>query len=127
MAKINELNQGICLNIDETFGELQFLRMKEDKKRENDDGELISTQVRYVVQSRRQLSEEIVSIDVSYERIEFEFGDRVKLINPRIEYYSFRQGNRTNNYLKIIADGIEKVHKKVDSRKPEQQKQELKS
>lgn len=98
MAKINELNKGISLNIEETFGELKFLRMKEDKKRENDEGELISTQVRYVVQSKRQVSEEIVSIDISADRKEFEFGDQVKLINPRIEYYSFRQGNRTNNY-----------------------------
>ncbi|MFT0188873.1 DUF961 family protein [Candidatus Enterococcus avicola] len=119
MAKINELNKGISLNIEETFGELKFLRMKEDKKRENDEGELISTQVRYVVQSKRQVSEEIVSIDVSADRKEFEFGDQVKLINPRIEYYSFRQGNRTNNYLKVVADGIEKVQKKVDQRKPE--------
>lgn len=124
MAKINELNKGISLNIEETFGELKFLRMKEDKKRENDDGELISTQVRYVVQSKRQVSEEIVSIDVSADRKEFEFGDQVKLINPRIEYYSFRQGNRTNNYLKVVADGIEKVQKKVDQRKPEPHKQE---
>lgn len=119
MAKINELNKGISLNIEETFGELKFLRMKEDKKRENDEGELISTQVRYVVQSKRQVSEEIVSIDVSADRKEFEFGDQVKLINPRIEYYSFRQGNRTNNYLKVVADGIEKVQKKLDQRKPE--------
>ncbi|MFB8726807.1 MULTISPECIES: DUF961 family protein [Enterococcus] len=124
MAKINELNKGISLNIEETFGELKFLRMKEDKKRENDEGELISTQVRYVVQSKRQVSEEIVSIDVSADRKEFEFGDQVKLINPRIEYYSFRQGNRTNNYLKVVADGIEKVQKKVDQRKPEPHKQE---
>ena len=118
MAKINELNKGISLNIEETFGELKFLRMKEDKKRKR-RGELISTQVRYVVQSKRQVSEEIVSIDVSADRKEFEFGDQVKLINPRIEYYSFRQGNRTNNYLKVVADGIEKVQKKVDQRKPE--------
>lgn len=124
MAKINELNKGISLSIEETFGELKFLRMKEDKKRENDEGELISTQVRYVVQSKRQVSEEIVSIDVSTDRKEFEFGDQVKLINPRIEYYSFRQGNRTNNYLKVVADGIEKVQKKVDQRKPEPHKQE---
>lgn len=124
MAKINELNKGISLNIEETFGELKFLRMKEDKKRENDEGELISTQVRYVVQSKRQVSEEIVSIDISADRKEFEFGDQVKLINPRIEYYSFRQGNRTNNYLKVVADGIEKVQKKVDQRKPESHKQE---
>lgn len=124
MAKINELNKGINLNIEETFGELKFLRMKEDKKRENDEGELISTQVRYVVQSKRQVSEEIVSIDISADRKEFEFGDQVKLINPRIEYYSFRQGNRTNNYLKVVADGIEKVQKKVDQRKPEPHKQE---
>ncbi|MFS1036601.1 DUF961 family protein [Enterococcus casseliflavus] len=124
MAKINELNKGISLNIEETFGELKFLRMKEDKKRENDEGELISTQVRYVVQSKRQVSEEIVSIDISADRKEFEFGDQVKLINPRIEYYSFRQGNRTNNYLKVVADGIEKVQKKVDQRKPEPHKQE---
>lgn len=124
MAKINELNKGISLNIEETFGELKFLRMKEDKKRENDEGELISTQVRYVVQSKRQVSEEIVSIDVSADRKEFEFGDQVKLINPRIEYYSFRQGNRTNNYLKVVADGIEKVQKKVDQRKSEPHKQE---
>lgn len=124
MAKINELNKGISLNIEETFGELKFLRMKEDKKRENDEGELISTQVRYVVQSKRQVSEEIVSIDVSADRKEFEFGDQVKLINPRIEYYSFRQGNRTNNYLKVVADGIEKVQKKVDQRKAEPHKQE---
>ncbi|EPH93293.1 hypothetical protein D922_01834 [Enterococcus faecalis 06-MB-DW-09] len=123
MAKINELNKGISLNIEETFGELKFLRMKEDKKRENDEGELISTQVRYVVQSKRQVSEEIVSIDVSADRKEFEFGDQVKLINPRIEYYSFRQGNRTNNYLKVVADGIEKVQKKVDQRKPESHEQ----
>ncbi|WP_159160504.1 DUF961 family protein [Enterococcus casseliflavus] len=123
MAKINELNKGISLNIEETFGELKFLRMKEDKKRENDEGELISTQVRYVVQSKRQVSEEIVSIDVSADRKEFEFGDHVKLINPRIEYYSFRQGNRTNNYLKVVADGIEKVQKKVDQRKPESHEQ----
>lgn len=123
MAKINELNKGISLNIEETFGELKFLRMKEDKKRENDEGELISTQVRYVVQSKRQVSEEIVSIDVSADRKEFEFGDQVKLINPRIEYYSFRQGNRTNNYLKVVADGIEKVQKKVDHRKPESHEQ----
>lgn len=124
MAKINELNKGISLNIEETFGELKFLRMKEDKKRENDEGELISTQVRYVVQSKRQVSEEIVSIDVSADRKEFKFGDQVKLINPRIEYYSFRQGNRTNNYLKVVADGIEKVQKKVDQRKSEPHKQE---
>ncbi len=123
MAKINELNKGINLNIEETFGELKFLRMKEDKKRENDEGELISTQVRYVVQSKRQVSEEIVSIDVSADRKEFEFGDQVKLINPRIEYYSFRQGNRTNNYLKVVADGIDKVQKKVDQRKPESHEQ----
>ncbi|WP_270276403.1 DUF961 family protein [Enterococcus casseliflavus] len=125
MAKINELNKGISLNIEETFGELKFLRMKEDKKRENDEGELISTQVRYVVQSKRQVSEEIVSIDVSADRKEFEFGDQVKLINPRIEYYSFRQGNRTNNYLKVVADGIEKVQKKVDQRKPELHEQKV--
>lgn len=125
MAKINELNKGISLNIEETFGELKFLRMKEDKKRENDEGELISTQVRYVVQSKRQVSEEIVSIDVSADRKEFEFGDQVKLINPRIEYYSFRQGNRTNNYLKVVADGIEKVQKKVDQRKPESHEQKV--
>lgn len=124
MAKINELNKGISLNIEETFGELKFLRMKEDKKRENDEGELISTQVRYVVQSKRQVSEEIVSIDVSADRKEFEFGDQVKLINPRIEYYSFRQGNRTNNYLKVVADGIEKVQKKIEQRKTELPKQE---
>jgi hypothetical protein len=126
MAKINELNKGINLNIEETFGELKFLRMKEDKKRENDDGELISTQVRYVVQSKRQVSEEIVSIDVSADRKDFEFGNQVKLINPRIEYYSFRQGNRTNNYLKVVADGIEKVQKKVEQRKQEPSKQEPK-
>lgn len=125
MAKINELNKGISLNIEETFGELKFLRMKEDKKRENDEGELISTQVRYVVQSKRQVSEEIVSIDVSADRKEFEFGDQVKLINPRIEYYSFRQGNRTNNYLKVVADGIEKIQKKVDQRKPESHEQKV--
>ncbi|MDB1689915.1 DUF961 family protein [Enterococcus casseliflavus] len=125
MAKINELNKGISLNIEETFGELKFLRMKEDKKRENDEGELISTQVRYVVQSKRQVSEEIVSIDISADRKEFEFGDQVKLINPRIEYYSFRQGNRTNNYLKVVADGIEKVQKKVDQRKSELHEQKV--
>ncbi|OQO71645.1 hypothetical protein BH747_02105 [Enterococcus villorum] len=118
MAKMNELNQGIALDIEKSFGRLKFLRMKEDKRKEDEEGELVSTQSRYVVQSERQLSEEVISIDISVEKKAFHFGDTVQLINPRIEYYSFRQGRRTDNYLKIVADDIVKVnHSKLEETK----------
>ncbi|HHJ5064775.1 TPA: DUF961 family protein [Enterococcus hirae] len=118
MAKMNELNQGIALDVEKSFGSLKFLRMKEDKRKEDEEGELVSTQSRYVVQSERQLSEEVISIDISVEKKMFHFGDIVQLVNPRIEYYSFRQGRRTDNYLKIVADDIVKMNpSKVEDNK----------
>ncbi|WP_241547076.1 DUF961 family protein [Enterococcus villorum] len=60
----------------------------------------------------------MISIDISVEKKAFHFGDTVQLINPRIEYYSFRQGRRTDNYLKIVADDIVKVnHSKLEETK----------
>ncbi|WP_368024444.1 DUF961 family protein [Enterococcus sp. C57] len=118
MAKMNELNQEIALDVEKSFGSLKFLRMKEDKRKEDEEGELVSTQSRYVVQSERQLSEEVISIDISVEKKMFHFGDIVQLVNPRIEYYSFRQGRRTDNYLKIVADDIVKMNpSKVEDNK----------
>lgn len=39
MAKMNELNQGIALDIEKSFGRLKFLRMKEDKRKEDEEGD----------------------------------------------------------------------------------------
>ncbi|EGP5427812.1 DUF961 domain-containing protein [Enterococcus faecium] len=119
MAKMNELNKGIALDIEQSFGNLKFLRMKEDKRKEDEEGELVSTQSRYVVQSEQQLSEEVISIDISVEKKIFHFGDLVQLVNPRIEYYSFGQGRRTDNYFKIVADDIVKAptHKNEEPKK----------
>lgn len=118
MAKINELNEGLELELKDTFGDLTFLRMKTPTRVQDEETEQwVDTDYRYVVQSSKQLSEEIISIPASEPLKEFEFGDKVELKNPKIELFAFNQGQnrRTRNRIKITAEGIEKANKKTDS------------
>ncbi|EOD7438588.1 hypothetical protein ACJQ40_003132, partial [Enterococcus faecium] len=67
MSKKNELNAGMEIDSKETFGELLFLRMKSPKTGvDPDTGERIDIAYRYVVQSSKQLAEEIITIPVEY-------------------------------------------------------------
>ncbi|MHC5250675.1 DUF961 family protein [Enterococcus sp. LJL90] len=110
MAKINELNAGLELEIVDSFGELTFLRMKNPNRVQDEEtGEWTDTDYRYVVQSSKQLSEETITIPVSIPLVELDFGDKVELKAPHIELFAFRNGRYTNNYIKITAEGIKKV------------------
>lgn len=110
MAKINELNAGLELEVAASFGDLTFLRMKTPRREQDEEtGEYRVTDYRYVVQSSKQLSEEIITIPESVPLVELEFGDKVELKDPRIELFAFTSGRYTNNYIKITADGIKKV------------------
>lgn len=119
MPKINELNAGLELELEDTFGTLTFLRMKTPARIQDEEtDQWVDTDYRYVVQSSKQLSEEIISIPASVPVKPFEFGDLVELIHPKIELFAFNQGQnrRTRNRIKITADDIKAAEKKSEAR-----------
>lgn len=110
MPKRNELNAGMKIDSKETFGELLFLRMKSDKTEVDEDtGERKATHRRYVVQSRKQLSEEIITIPVETPLRELVAGDKVEIINPSTTLYGFGNGTFSNSYIQVFAEDIRKI------------------
>lgn len=110
MAKKNELNAGIEIDSKETFGELLFLRMKSPKTEVNEDtGQREDSARRYVVQSNKQFSEEIITIGIDTPLREFITGDKVEIIEPTTTLYGFGTGNFTNSYIQVFAKDIRKI------------------
>lgn len=110
MAKKNELNVGMEIDSKETFGELLFLRMKSAKTEVDDDtGQRVEVARRYVVQSSKQLSEEIITISTEVPLRELVAGDKVEIINPTTNLYAFGNGNFANSYIQVFAEDIRKV------------------
>ncbi|EOD6241873.1 DUF961 family protein [Enterococcus hirae] len=110
MPKRNELNAGMEIDSKETFGELLFLRMKSEKTEVDEDtGERKVTHRRYVVQSRKQLSEEIITIPVETPLRELVAGDNVEIINPSTTLYGFGNGIFSNSYIQVFAEDIRKI------------------
>ena len=110
MAKKNELNVGMEIDSKETFGELIFLRMKSPKTIENEDtGMREDVANRYVVQSSKQLAEEIITIPIDTPVRELFAGDKVEIVSPTTNLYSFGNGNFTNSYIQVFAEDIRKI------------------
>lgn len=120
MPKRNELNAGMEIDSEETFGDLLFLRMKSDKSEVDEDtGERRSTFRRYVVQSRKQLGEEIITVPIDTPLRELVAGDKVKLVNPTTNLFGFGNGNFSNSYIQVFAEDIVKVNDLTNSQKNE--------
>ncbi|MFR3685927.1 MAG: DUF961 family protein [Enterococcus sp.] len=110
MAKKNELNAGMEIDSKETFGDLLFLRMKSPKMAVNEDTGLREDVAnRYVVQSSKQLAEEIITISIETPIRELVAGDKVEILSPTTNLYSFGNGNFTNNYIQVFAEDIRKI------------------
>lgn len=110
MVKKNELNAGMEIDSKETFGELLFLRMKSPKTVVNEDtGMREDVATRYVVQSSKQLAEEIITIPIETPVRELVSGDKVDIVSPTTNLYSFGNGNFTNNYIQVFAEDIRKI------------------
>ncbi|MGG5370943.1 DUF961 family protein [Enterococcus sp. AZ196] len=110
MVKKNELNAGMEIDSKETFGELLFLRMKSPKTVVNEDtGMRDNVANRYVVQSSKQLAEEIITIPIETPVRELVAGDKVEIVSPTTNLYSFGNGNFTNNYIQVFAEDIRKI------------------
>lgn len=110
MPKRNELNAGMEIDSNETFGELLFLRMKSEKTEVDEDtGERRATHRRYVVQSRKQLAEEIITVPIDTPLRELVAGDTVEIVNPTTNLYAFGNGNFANSYIQVFAEDILKV------------------
>ncbi|PEH49621.1 DUF961 family protein [Enterococcus faecium] len=126
MPKRNELNAGMEIDSNETFGELLFLRMKTEKSEVDEDtGERKSTHRRYVVQSRKQLAEEIITIPIETPLRELVAGDKVEIVNPTTNLYAFGNGNFANSYIQVFAEDIKKVSEPVKAPSdPKNQKSE---
>lgn len=110
MPKKNELNAGMEIDSQETFGELLFLRMKSAKTEiDEDTGQRQEVARRYVVQSSKQLAEEIITVPIEMPLREFVAGDKVEIVNPTTNLYAFGNGNYTNSYIQVFAEDIRKV------------------
>lgn len=110
MPKKNELNAGMEIDSQETFGELLFLRMKSVKTEiDEDTGQRQEVARRYVVQSSKQLAEEIITVPIETPLREFVAGDKVEIVNPTTNLYAFGNGNYTNSYIQVFAKDIRKV------------------
>ncbi|EOD7438392.1 DUF961 family protein [Enterococcus faecium] len=111
MPKKNELNGGMEIDSKETFGELIFLRMKSAKAEDDvDTGEKNVNAYRYVVQSSKQLSEEIITVPAENGFREFHYGDKVELINPTANLLGFGgNGNFASSYIQVFAEDIRKA------------------
>ncbi|HAQ6571991.1 DUF961 family protein [Enterococcus lactis] len=110
MPKKNELNAGMEIDSQETFGELLFLRMKSAKTEiDEDTGQRQEVARRYVVQSSKQLAEEIITVPIETPLREFVAGDKVEIVNPTTNLYAFGNGNYTNSYIQVFAEDIRKV------------------
>lgn len=110
MSKKNELNEGMEIDAKETFGELLFLRMKSPKTGvDPDTGERIDVAYRYVVQSSKQLAEEIITIPVEYGLKEFDYGDKVEIVKPTTNLYGFGNGSFASPYIQVFAEDIRKI------------------
>lgn len=110
MPKKNELNAGMEIDSQETFGELLFLRMKSAKTEiDEDTGQRQEVARRYVVQSSKQLAEEIITVPIETPLREFVAGDKVEIVNPTTNLYAFGNGNYTNIYIQVFAEDIRKV------------------
>lgn len=84
--------------------------MKSDKTEVDEDtGERKATHRRYVVQSRKQLSEEIITIPVETPLRELVAGDKVEIINPSTTLYGFGNGTFSNSYIQVFAEDIRKI------------------
>ena len=111
MAKRNELNAGMEIDADETFGDMTFLRMKSPKTEiDEDTGERIPVALRYVVIARKQLSEEIITVPVETPLRELVAGDKVKLVNPTTNLLGFGNGNFASSYIQVFAEDIKKLN-----------------
>ncbi|MFB8450021.1 DUF961 family protein [Enterococcus thailandicus] len=117
MAKKNELNAGMEIDSKETFGELLFLRMKSPKTEiDNDTGQRVDVARRYVVQSSKQLSEEIITISNEIPLRKLVAGDKVEIVNPTTNLYAFGNGNFANSYIQVFAEDIRKVSESVSAK-----------
>ncbi|EMF0083151.1 YdcP family protein [Enterococcus hirae] len=123
MPKKNELNAGMEIDSQETFGELLFLRMKSAKTEiDEDTGQRQEVARRYVVQSSKQLAEEIITVPIETPLREFVAGDKVEIVNPTTNLYAFGNGNYTNSYIQVFAEDIRKVSEPASAKVQNDQK-----
>lgn len=105
-----------AFDLDNTFGKLQFQRVKYQKYHQDDEGNDILTDViesHIDVKSSVQKGSIAIVVDGDVEKT-FEYGDRIELIDPEIEAYAIPQdtsGFVVNTGFSIKAKGLKKVAK----------------
>lgn len=122
MKRGNEMKlaQDIVVNTNETFGTLKFMTKKSERKVQ--EGRELTEEIqdrRYDVRSSKQRGVISIILPGDVAEKDFEFYEKVKLVNPRFDPYCIAVDFRTlDSGIRILADDIVSVGAVVKTEAP---------